>query len=604
MADSDLTDLLDEANFSTPERALLEEATEKPENFGLGSENERNQGFSETRRNRRVLISDSSLTRPSELMETFKEKRVNTLPVTSYGIKDEGESEFHKGENEFHDKLGTSPAKCFKDKKKYKLFCVDSSESLCRAVMGQGSNFCMNKNCVTKHKDSEKVTILDGNLYVVKSYKKSRSTAFLEPSISVAALDRDIIESWTQDIKTLKQWSSTFQLANAELETKGVATEQTLSEEQKFATQAKQYKTPKKEKIKQMIDTSLPEVYSSFVPETGSFSSEDDARNFMVHIESSFKMVSREIFKLNKNQVVMQDLLDNGLRNLNLRLKDVEEEVGNKPVHLEKEYDAPNLWGSVSTMASLFSSFTEKKSTALTEESMNFALNSAIRNLEVKNDLGSDTLRSSIKFVKDTLINVSRSLKDQISTNTQDIAYLDRTTSSRSTFGGSDNIMDNLTVEFNEMKTQIDGLEVRLTNMESQGDSIKFHSLDFNSKQDSDAWLELHVPKGNFGLIVDFHTLMEHLHHSITGVDALKQLHNVHKLKMKTLSEALSVGSFEVPVPRFLSSSGMHVVIDNQQSYFSQIKTFKEWNNPNSGFKLRLKRELERFGRSHLATIR
>ena len=154
------------------------------------------------------------------------------------------------------------------------------------------------------------------------------------------------------------------------------------------------------------------------------------------------------------------------------------------------------------------------------------------------------------------------------------------------------------------MKAQVDNLEARLTNMDSKGDCIKFHSLGFNSKQDADAWLELHVPNGNFGLVVDFHTLMEHIHHSITGVDALKQLQNVYKLKMKTLSEALSVGSFEVLVPRFLSSSGMHMVIDNQQSYFSQIKTFKEWNNPNSGFKLRSKRELERFRRSHLSTIR
>ena len=139
-----------------------------------------------------------------------------------------------------------------------------------------------------------------------------------------------------------------------------------------------------------MIDLSLPEVYSSFIPETGSFSGEDDARNFMVHIENSFKTVSKEIFKLNKNQIIMQDLLDNGLTNLDLRLKDIEEEVGNKPAHLEKEYDAPNLWGSVSTMASLFSSFTEKKSSTLTEESMNYVLNSAFRKFEVKNEEGSE----------------------------------------------------------------------------------------------------------------------------------------------------------------------------------------------------------------------
>ena len=597
MADSDLSDLQEEMNFSTPDRPLLEEATESLENFVLGSENERNLGSSQVGRNRRVLISDSSLTRNSGSMETFDERRIDTLPVSTYGLKDDDETEFQ-------DNLGTLPKKCFHDKKKYKLLCVESSKSLCGAVMGQGVNFCANKNCATNHKTSEKVTILDGNLYVIKSSEKSRSTAFVEPTIASASLDRDVIESWTKSVKTLKQWAVMFQLAKAASETKGLATEQTLSEENNFVTQAKEYRTPKKEKIKQMIDTSLPEVYSSFIPETGSFSSEDDARNFMVHIETSFKTVSKEIFKLNKNQMVMQDLLDNGLTNLDLRLKDIEEEVGNKPAHLEMEYDAPNLWGSISTMASLFSSFTENKPSTLTEETMNYALHSALRKLELKNEEGAENLKSSIKFVKDTLINVSRTLKDQISANSQDIAYLDRTSSSRSIAGVSNNMMDNITVEVSDMKAQVDNLEARLTNMDSKGDCIKFHSLGFNSKQDSDAWLELHVPNGNFGLVVDFHTLMEHIHHSITGVDALKQLQNVYKLKMKTLSEALSVGSFEVLVPRFLSSSGMHMVIDNQQSYFSQIKTFKEWNNPNSGFKLRLKRELERFRRSHLSTIR
>ena len=145
---------------------------------------------------------------------------------------------------------------------------------------------------------------------------------------------------------------------------------------------------------------------------------------------------------------------------------------------------------------------------------------------------------------------------------------------------------------------------MRVKGLDRLGGKVKFHSLDFTSKTDSDAWLEHHAPNGNFGLLVDFHTLMEHIHHSITGVDALKQLQNVYKLKMKTLSEALAVASFEVPMPRFFTSSGVHVVIDNQESYFSHIKTFKQWNNPNSGFKLRLKRELERFRRSHLATIR
>ena len=349
-----------------------------------------------------------------------------------------------------------------------------------------------------------------------------------------------------------------------------------------------------------MKDTLLPEVYSSFIPEIGSFSSEDDARNFMLHIETTFKNLNRELFKLNKNQIVMHDLLDNGIRNLDARVTDLEEEVGDKPVHLERKYDAPNLWGSISAIASIFGS----EGAGFNTDSIRSLLNSTCDKLERKNESDTDEIKLNVKSVKDTLINVTRTFKDQISMNARNINYLEKSTSSRSNNLISDHALDELSVDFKELRLQVEDLDLRLKTMDSHGDVIKFHSLDFMSKSDADAWLEHHVPNANFGLVVDFHTLMEHIHHSITGVDALKQLQNVYKLKMKTLSEALSVASFEVPVPRYLTSSGMHVVIDNQESYFSHIKTFKQWNNPNSGYKLRLKKELERFRRSHLTTIR
>ena len=73
---------------------------------------------------------------------------------------------------------------------------------------------------------------------------------------------------------------------------------------------------------------------------------------------------------------------------------------------------------------------------------------------------------------------------------------------------------------------------------------------------------------------------------------------------MSTLSEALSVKSFEVNIPIFLSKYGAHSVIGNQDSYFSHITSFAQWNNPSSGYKSKLKKELEIFRRSHAASIR
>ena len=75
-------------------------------------------------------------------------------------------------------------------------------------------------------------------------------------------------------------------------------------------------------------------------------------------------------------------------------------------------------------------------------------------------------------------------------------------------------------------------------------------------------------------------------------------------LTQSTLLEALSVTSFEVNIPRFLSRSGAHSVVGNEDSYFSHITSCAQWNNPSFGYKHKLKKELEIFRRSHSALIR
>ena len=590
MSNSDLTELLNEVNFSTPERAMEErDATRENVISKLASD------IDSEKLTKRVLISDNSLTRPDSY-QPFEQHENESIPLSKYEVITDGAN--------ISGKEGTSPSISSEDKKKYKLLCVDVPDDFCRTVMGQRSCFCMNKQCVTKHKNADKVTIYENNLYPIKSVEKTRSTAFLEPTISISGLDEDIVESWSRSLKTLEQWTSIFRLTKMAKDIPGIPTAQAIIQEKKSERQAKEYKTPKKEKFKDMIDTSLPEVYASFTPATGSFSSEDDARNFMIHIEQTFKNLNKEILKLNKNQVVMHDLLENGLSNLDIRVTDLEDDLGEKPVHLEREYDAPNVWGSVSALASMISNLNEGKDTTMNEKSVRSILDLSVKELATKNELEYDAIKLNVEFVKNTLVNVARSLKEQISTNVQNIAYLEKSTSSRSNILSSDNALDDLSTDFKELQVQVETLDAKMNNIDNKGDVIKFHGLNFLSKDEASAWLEHHVPSGNFGLLVDFHTLMEHIHHSITGVDSLKQLQNVYKLKMKTLSEALSVASFEIPMPRFFTCSGVHVVIDNQESYFSQIKTYKQWNNPNSGYKLRLKRELERFRRSHLSTIR
>ena len=149
----------------------------------------------------------------------------------------------------------------------------------------------------------------------------------------------------------------------------------------------------------------------------------------------------------------------------------------------------------------------------------------------------------------------------------------------------------NLEEEVDNLKERLIMLEANMDKDNSKGEGVNFHNLAFPSKFESDTWLELKIPSGSFGFIIDFHTLMEHVHYAITGVDSLKQLQNVYKLQLSTIAESLAVTSFELSSPRFLSNTGVHTVIDNETSYFTHIKTYKNWNDPRAGFKQRWKKE-------------
>ena len=154
------------------------------------------------------------------------------------------------------------------------------------------------------------------------------------------------------------------------------------------------------------------------------------------------------------------------------------------------------------------------------------------------------------------------------------------------------NLSHNLSSNILSIEDRIADLESNATILSlSDEKAITFYNFGSLSKNESGAWLDINVPGGNFGFLIDFHTLLKHIHHAITGVDILKQLQNEYKLKLNTFSGTLAVTP-EVSMPRFLSSLSTQTVVDNEASYFTHIHLFKKWNDPSSGYKYCLKKEL------------
>ena len=91
--------------------------------------------------------------------------------------------------------------------------------------------------------------------------------------------------------------------------------------------------------------------------------------------------------------------------------------------------------------------------------------------------------------------------------------------------------------------------------------------------------------------------MMEHVEQKIKGVDDLAWLEKVHKIKLSLNleAEAVAIASFQIMIPRFFCKQGDHQVIDSTESHFTNIKSFADWNNSASGFKIKLKKQMERF---------
>ena len=56
---------------------------------------------------------------------------------------------------------------------------------------------------------------------------------------------------------------------------------------------------------------------------------------------------------------------------------------------------------------------------------------------------------------------------------------------------------------------------------EDHTDVISYHNLGFRGPNEADSWIEEHCPHGKYGLMFNFHIMMEHIEQKFRGVDAL-----------------------------------------------------------------------------------
>jgi hypothetical protein len=147
-----------------------------------------------------------------------------------------------------------------------------------------------------------------------------------------------------------------------------------------------------------------------------------------------------------------------------------------------------------------------------------------------------------------------------------------------------------------DIQARVNTMSGQINNLRSdrQSTTIKFAGLGFDSIQKASAWLSINISTVDAGLIVDPHTVFEHIFAEANGDDFFKNFERVHKLQILTLQQGYAMTSFQQAVLKFFSSSGTRVVRDHE-SFFSKISTWAEWDHQHTGFRDTLKSGLTAF---------
>jgi hypothetical protein len=150
------------------------------------------------------------------------------------------------------------------------------------------------------------------------------------------------------------------------------------------------------------------------------------------------------------------------------------------------------------------------------------------------------------------------------------------------------------------LEEEIKGMrgELLQINTESKPHVVKFAGLNLDSLTKARYWISTHMASKDNGLVVDPHTVFEHIYANVSGGGFLKIFERVHKLNISMLAQGYSMLSFKQAIPKVLLKAGSVVIKDNS-SYLNWIPTWSDWDYPDTGLCQSVNQELEIVSHSH-----
>jgi hypothetical protein len=219
------------------------------------------------------------------------------------------------------------------------------------------------------------------------------------------------------------------------------------------------------------------------------------------------------------------------IRALEHKVKKLKREVGEKPEAVSAEYESPTVWGSIGALGSHIDTIGKPHADP-----------ADLVSLEVKRSLGpmkvqimeastkkTTALEVRINKIKAFALKTMQHLQQSIDEQLEDADLGDASRNIRSPSKGVENrsgyVSSPQSTGSNEAKpdwvadviksfeSRIENLSTRMAQITVENDeqAIWFAGLGFRSSQEANAWLVINIPGHHCGLIVDVHTVFEHI---------------------------------------------------------------------------------------------
>jgi len=477
-----------------------------------------------------------------------------------------------EGESSTSNLLSDAVITASQSDKKYHLWQAPATfEDSCFRLIGEGGSFCITQGCSVAHKSTKHFHPLPGEIYV----KKNPSMAFIDPSISSASLRQELISSWFNTSCTIVEWNQRFSLAKHEQRYPVLRkpdekiSEGDIKAKKVLLISTMAFKTPAKKRKASDSDLQLD------LPQLAELNDPIDGLTSQLEpINHKSVLVAEALHKLYLMQQRDFGTSVDGLHQSDVRLSNLEQAFGSPPQDLDERFQAPNIWLTLGSLAEYL-------------KSVYVELSASTPNKQLVDEM--EVMSSHLNELNLFSVEAFRKLNKRINK-----------IPSVSTFNFHSLITEEMDKRESIMMSRLTTMESELASLRATKDStaIKFGRLGFRSQSDCTAWLQIHHPNDEFGLLVDFHLVMEHVFVQINGQKLLANLEKIYKMDLRSNNQALAISSFETQLPRFFSQDlKVHVKKDHG------IKSWDEWDLPNDGYRDRLNVELHLFKVGHKETL-